>query len=78
MHNMLSVTQKPKIAKEYLVKECVESRVLDPLDPLQLLIIQISCFGVISKGSSEKWYLIMDLLSHEGHSVNDVIDGDLF
>ena len=74
---MLSATQKPEIVREYLVKECVEGRVLGPVDPLKFPRIQVSRFGVIPKGSSGKWRLIVDLLSPEGHSVNDGIDGEL-
>ena len=77
MCNMLSATQKPEVAREYLIKECVEGRVLGPLDPLQFPRIQISRFGVIPKRSSGKWHLIVDLSSPEGHSVNDGIDADL-
>ena len=77
MRNMLSATQKPEVVREYLIKECVEGRVLGPLDPLQFPRIQISRFGVIPKRSSGKWHLIVDLSSPEGHSVNDGIDADL-
>ena len=77
MRNMLSATQKPEVVREYLIKECVEGRVLGPLDPVQFPRIQISRFGVIPKGSSGKWRLIVDLSSPEGHSVNDGIDADL-
>ena len=75
--NMLSATQKPEVVREYLVKECVEGRVLGPLDPSKFPRIQISHFGVIPKGSSGKWRLIVDLSSPEGHSVKDGIDGEL-
>ena len=74
---MLSAVQKPEVVREYLVKECVEGRVMGPLEPTQFPIIQISRFGVISKGSSGKWRLIVDLSSPEGHSVNDGIDSEL-
>ena len=77
MRNMLSATQKPEIVRGYLIKECVEGRVLGPLDPLQFPRIQISRFGVILKRSSGKWRLIVVLSSPEGHSVNDGIDADL-
>ena len=75
--NMLSATPKLEVVREYLVKECVEDRVLGPLDPLKFLRIQISHFGVIPKGSSGKWHLIVDLSSPKGHSVNDGINGEL-
>ena len=77
MRNMLSATKKPEVVREYLIKECIEGRVLGPLDPLQCPRIQISRFGVIPKRSSGKWRLIVDLSSPEGHSVNDGINADL-
>ena len=43
---MLSATQKPEVVREYLVKECVEGRVLGSLDPLKFPRIQVSRFGV--------------------------------
>ena len=55
------------------MKECSEGRVLGPLDPSQYPAIQVSRFGVIPKGSSGKWRLIVDLSAPEGHSVNDGI-----
>eukprot|EP00731_Ephydatia_muelleri_P016296 Em0009g720a len=39
--------------------------------------IHVSRFGVIPKGSSGKWRLILDLSSPEGASVNDGIDSGL-
>ena len=74
---MLSAVQKPEVVREYLVKECVEGRVMGPLEPTQFPRVQISRFGVIPKGSSGKWRLIVDLSSPEGHSVNDGIDSEL-
>ena len=74
---MLSAVQKPEVVREYLVKECVKGRVMGPLEPTQFPIVQVSCFGVIPKGSSGKLRLIVDLSSPEGHSVNDKIDCEL-
>ena len=67
--NMDSVWKKPEVVRDYLAKECAEGRVLGPLDP------DLSSFGVIPKGTTGKWRLIMDLLAPEGKSVNDGIQG---
>eukprot|EP00731_Ephydatia_muelleri_P006555 Em0003g803a len=40
-------------------------------------MVHVSRFGVIPKGSSGKWRLILDLSSPEGASVNDGIDSGL-
>ena len=70
---MESAREKPDVVREYLMKECSEGRVLGPLDPSQYPAIQVSRFGVIPKGASGKWHLIVDLSAPEGHSVNDGI-----
>ena len=75
--NMLSAIQRPEIVREYLVKECVEGRVLGPLDPTKFSMVHTSRFGVIPKGTSGKWRLIVDLSAPEGYSVNDGIDSEL-
>ncbi len=72
--NMASALEHPEIVSEYLAKECSEGRVLGPLDPREFPYIQTSRFGVIPKGSTNKWRLIVDLSSPEGASVNDGID----
>ena len=69
--------QKPEVVSEYLIKECVQGRVMGPLDPAQFLMVQTSHFGVIIKGSSGKGCFIVDLSSPEEHSVNDGIDSGL-
>ena len=62
------------VVKEYLAKECAEGRVLGPFNMDQFPLSQISRFGVIPKGSTGKWRLILDLSSPEGSSVNDGIN----
>ena len=63
-----------EIVKEYLAKVCAEVRVLGPF-PLQSVPgLQVIRFGVIPKGKTGKWWLIVDLSSPEGASVNDGID----
>ena len=56
-------------------KECREGKVMGPFDPTIEVFsrVHVSRFGVISKGSSGKWRLILALLSPTGFSVNDGI-----
>ena len=55
----------------------MEGRVLGPLPPELLPIVQISRIGVIPKGSTGKWHLIVDLSAPEDFSVSDNIDETL-
>ena len=71
------LVQNPNVVQEYLVKECVEGRILGPLPVSDFPMVHISRFGVIPKGSSGKWHLIVDLLAPEEHSVTDRIREDL-
>ena len=74
--NMRSALIHPTVVREYLTKECAEGRVLGPFNVDQFPQAQISRFGVIPKGSTGKWRLILDLSSPEGFSVNDGINPD--
>ena len=74
---MGSALERPDRVRDYLAKECAEGRVLGPF-PLQAFPgVQVSRFGVIPKGKSGKWRLIVDLSSPEGVSVDDGINPDL-
>ena len=75
--NMVSTMQKPEVVRVYLSKECAEGRVLGPLPPELFPSVQISRIGVIPKGSTVKWRLIVDLSAPEGFSVNNNIDETL-
>ena len=44
-----------------LAQEYSEGRVLGPLDPAQFPFVQTSKFGVIPKGLTGKWRLIVDM-----------------
>ena len=68
---MLSAMEKPKVVRDYLSKECAEGQVLGSLSPEAFPNMQISRIGVIPKGSTGKWRLIVDLSAPEGSSVND-------
>ena len=71
---MGSAQERPEVV--CLGKECVEDRVQGPLDPGRYPAIHVSRFGVIPKGSTGKWCLIVDLSAPEGWSVNDGIRGE--
>lgn len=75
--NTLSARERPEIINEYLAQECSKGRVLAPPDPAQFPFVQTSKFGVIPKGSTGKWRLIVDMSSPEGDSVNDGIQESL-
>lgn len=72
--NMASTREHPQVIRDYLATECSEGRVLGPLDPSHFPMVASSRFGVIPKGSTGKWRLIVDLSSPEGASVNDGIN----
>ena len=75
--NMQTASQRPEVIREYLAEECSEGRVLGPLDPSLYPFVHTSRFGVIPKGSSGKWRLIVDMSAPEGASVNDGISKSL-
>ena len=74
---MQSALQRPEVIGEYLARECAEGRVIGPLDRAQFPMVHTRRFGVIPKGSTGKWCLILDLSSPEGHRVNDGIQESL-
>ena len=59
--NMASALEQPQVIRVYLDVECNEGRVLGPLDPLLLPQVHVSQFGVIPKGNTGKWRLIVDM-----------------
>ena len=71
---MASTREHPQVIRDYLATKCSEGRVLGPLDPSHFPMVASSRFGVIPKGSTGKWRLIVDLSSPEGASVNDGIN----
>ena len=75
--NMASARSKPEVIREYLATECSEGRVLGPLDPENFPQIHTSRLGVIPKGQTGKWRLIVDMSSPEGNSINDGIPESL-
>ena len=75
--NMASTREHPQVIRDYLAIECSEGRVLGPLDLSCFPLVTTSRFGVIPKGTTGKWRLIVDLSSPEGASVNDGIAENL-
>ena len=72
--NMVSATEQAQVVCDYVATELAEGRVVGPLSAPWSQSIHVSRFGVIPKGSSGKWRLILDLSSPEGVSMNDDID----
>ena len=74
---MLSANEHQQVIRNYLAEECSEGRVLGPLPPAHFPDTHTSRFGVIPKGSTGKWRLIVDMSAPEGTSVNDGISEHL-
>ena len=74
---MASTRQDSNLVSSYLDEERSLGRVIGPLDIEAFPIVQCSPMGLVPKGSSGKWRLIVDLSSPEGSSVNDGIDPTL-
>jgi len=75
--NIQSALEHPEVVRDYLANECSLGRVLGPFPPSLLSNVHISPLGVVPKKEHNKWRLILDLSSPEGHSVNDGIPPDL-
>ena len=75
--NMASVREDESLISAYLEEERRLGRVVGPLDYSSFPAIHCSPIGLIPKGSSGKWRLIVDLSSPQGYSVNDGISSDL-
>ena len=72
--NLLSASRNPEVVARYIQEEVSLGRVIGPLEPELAARVHISPFGVIPKGHTGKWRLIVDLSSPPGSSVNDGID----
>ena len=74
--NLKSAYDHPEVVTDYLQREERLGRLawLPPTLALTPPVVQISPFGVIPKKyKPNKWRLIVDLSSPEGHSINDSI-----
>ena len=75
--NLEGAQQRPEVVTDYLSSEVGSGRVVGPFPPCAVPFVHISRFGVIPKGRSGKWRLIVDLSHPHGHSVNDGISKPL-
>ena len=73
-HNMPSAREQQKVVDDYLAEECCKGRVLGPLRLELFPQVHPNRFGVIPKGTSGKWRLIVDMSFPAGASVNDGIE----
>ena len=70
---MASAQAHPEAVSKYLEEEIAKGRIIGPLNARSLPEVHVSPFGVIPKGSTGKWRLIVNLSAPEGRSVNDGI-----
>ena len=75
--NLEGAQQRPQVVNEYLSVELATGRVAGPFPPRAVPQVHISRFGVIPKGQTGKWRLIVDLSHPRGHSINDGISKPL-
>ena len=80
MTNMVSAAEHPLVVAQYLEGERRQKRVAVVGTPARAKELGVHCspFGVIpKKNTPDKWRLILDLSSPEGHSVNDGVQKKL-
>ena len=75
--NLEGAREHPDVVTDYLSTEVSLGRVAGPFPPQAVPQVHISRFGVIPKGHTGKWRLIVDLSHPRGHSVNDGIPKSL-
>ena len=71
--NLEGAWEHPDIVNDYLSTEISLGWVAGPFLPRAIPQVHISRFGVIPKGQTGKWRLIVDLSHPKGQSVNDGI-----
>ena len=76
-YNIQSASDHPRVVHDCLAGKCAAGRILGLFPPASLDGVQVSPLGVVPKKGVNKWRLILDLSSPEGHSVNDAISRDL-
>ena len=73
---MTSALQNPQVINNYQQSKVQSGRVVGPFSQPPLPVLHVGCFCVIPKRHQPgKWWLILDLSSPAGHSVNDGIAG---
>ncbi len=74
---MISAEKNPQVINDYLSKELEAGNILGPFQPPAAPKAHINRFGVIPKKyQTGKWWLITDLSSPDGGSVNDGINSE--
>ena len=70
--NMKSAMEQSQVVSKYLQEECALGRVIGPLtvNDFKDTDLMISRFGVIPKGSTGKWRMIVDLSFPEEHGLH--------
>ena len=75
--NLLSVSNNPEVVQHYIEEEVRLGRLIGPLPQEVLPVVHCSPIGIIPKQHKPgKWWLIHDLSSPKGASVNDGILAD--
>ena len=75
--NSEGAREHPDIVTDYLDTEISLGRIAGPFPPKAVPQVHISHFGVIPKGQTGRWRLIVDLSHPRGYSVNDGIPKSL-
>ena len=68
-----NMQDRPRVIDDYLAEECSLGRVVGPLDPSMVPQVHTNRFGVIPKGTSGRWRLIVDMSFPPRSSVNNGI-----
>jgi len=75
--NLEGAEQLPTVINDYISSELAMGHVVGSFPPHTVLQVHISRFGVIPKGQTGRWRLIVDLSQPKSHSVNDGISKPL-
>ena len=75
--NLKGARDHPNVVSDYLTTELSLGRIAGPFPLAAVPHIHVSRFGVIPKGQTGRWRLIVDLSHPKGQSVNDGIPKQL-
>ena len=76
-NNLEGAQQHPDVVSDYLHSEVLMGRMVGLFSPRAIPHVHTSRFGVIQKGHTGKWRLIVDLSHPKDYSVNDRISKPL-
>ena len=71
--NLKGAREHPDVVSDYLETELSLGRIAGPFPPAAVPQVHLNRFGVIPKGQTGRWRLIVDLSHPKGQSVNDGI-----